>query len=620
MKYRLMMNLIRNLVLVILSYIYTSLASKIAVVASCDSIYTNAYRRTVDFARDKLRDSNTDVLFKCYDHSSIGGYKTMCDLVDERVVAVITLGGSSEVAKESEFFSQVGIPIISVGASNPFLMSPSRQFLIRMVPPDTFQGAAIFDLLTRFKWKDISILGSADDYGINGLIKLQDLISRDRDITIRNIQYFDTVHKNGSNSIKENLRLIKKSLTKIIILNCSAKYAKAVFEEARKMNLLSSGYVWITTDSITSRPEVILEHERNKSIYDGLLGTIQAVDIDKTFIDDYLDYGGFTNETTVWIAILFDAIMLSDQVLTVNGTTINTPQINCHTPDSWKDGHKFLEAIKNSNFKGVTGDISFFSNGLIMRTLYSIMNKRGTKFVKVGSWDKTTGLSTLSDRIEFLGNPPSPPSSDINTLSGQHLKFGAIPEAPYAFKNRSKFCKGREEHPECWYGFCIELNNKLAKDLNFTYELLEPPDGEYGMFSKKLGTYTGLILQLQERNIDLASAPLTINTERSIAVDFLSDIIHVKSTSVYLSGSEAYSNRFFFLGPLDPFVWAAIVAVIFFLGVLITCLNYISPVSRYNKEKGGDKSPSVYNNVFIVASGFVGREGGDGIPESPAAR
>ena len=142
-----------------------------------------------------------------------------------------------------------------------------------------------------------------------------------------------------------------------------------------------------------------------------------------------------------------------------------------------------------------------------------------------------------------------------------------------------------------------------------------------------------------ERNIALATVPFTVNADRLGVVDFLGNIMNVRVTSVYVSNSYETTNPMFFLQPLSPSVWIAIIATMMFLSLTVTVLDYISPLKKLSnsftlgelkilKNKGTaviadtrrGKSTSFYNNMFVVASGFVGREGGDGIPDSPAAR
>lgn len=50
-----------------------------------------------------------------------------------------------------------------------------------------------------------------------------------------------------------------------------------------------------------------------------------------------------------------------------------------------------------------------------------------------------------------------------------------------------------DEHGKIeWTGYCIDLIKKLAKDMNFTYDLVIPKDGQFG-FKMKNGQWSGLV-------------------------------------------------------------------------------------------------------------------------------
>ena len=55
-----------------------------------------------------------------------------------------------------------------------------------------WKGQAIFNLLTEYNWYEFSILASADTYGINGMVYLQYLATRESMFSITDVQHFDT--------------------------------------------------------------------------------------------------------------------------------------------------------------------------------------------------------------------------------------------------------------------------------------------------------------------------------------------------------------------------------------------------------------------------------------------
>ena len=83
-------------------------------------------------------------------------------------------------------------------------------------------------LLLDFGWYEFSILASADDYGIHGLVYLPYLATRARNFNIRDVQHFP-VDRQVETDVLDELRLIKESLARVIVLNCDGQYAKTIF-------------------------------------------------------------------------------------------------------------------------------------------------------------------------------------------------------------------------------------------------------------------------------------------------------------------------------------------------------------------------------------------------------
>lgn len=91
---------------------------------------------------------------------------------------------------------------------------------------------------------------------------------------------------------------------------------------------------------------------------------------------------------------------------------------------------------------------------------------------------------------------------------------------------------------KCCYGYCIDLLEKLAEDMGFTFDLYIVGDGKYGGF--KNGRWTGLVGDLLSGAAHLAVASFSINSARSQVIDFTSPFF---STSLGILVSTAISAR-----------------------------------------------------------------------------
>ena len=92
-----------------------------------------------------------------------------------------------------------------------------------------------------------------------------------------------------------------------------------------------------------------------------------------------------------------------------------------------------------------------------------------------------------------------------NSLTGMNnitLTFSVLPWATYITKDSSG----------SYHGYYIELMDMIANELNFTFHITKPSDGNFGTFDN--GIWTGMIGQLVNKKVDIA-LPLTLSYIRN---------------------------------------------------------------------------------------------------------
>ncbi len=115
-----------------------------------------------------------------------------------------------------------------------------------------------------------------------------------------------------------------------------------------------------------------------------------------------------------------------------------------------------------------------------------------------------------------------------------HLKVVTLAEKPFVWvkpTDENGNCKARQIpcpkynasegnlNIQCCEGYCIDLLKELSIRLNFTFELQQVADGQYGSFDFADGwdqpkRWTGLVGELVYKRADMIAAPLTANPER----------------------------------------------------------------------------------------------------------
>ncbi|XP_046351224.2 glutamate receptor ionotropic, kainate 4-like isoform X1 [Haliotis rufescens] len=146
-------------------------------------------------------------------------------------------------------------------------------------------------------------------------------------------------------------------------------------------------------------------------------------------------------------------------------------------------------------------------------------------------------------------------------------------------------------------GLCVDMLHELSLTLNFTYKVKLPIDGEWGLEIAP-GVWTGMVGELQNNQIDLTVAALTISSSRLKVMDFTYPFGYDKGVGVYRipsTESSQWKTLFF------PFSWQVhmCLAISFVFSVcLLYCLQWVSRDKAKNDLDLGDTTLLIWG-MFI---------------------
>ncbi|XP_071523502.1 glutamate receptor ionotropic, delta-1-like [Panulirus ornatus] len=107
-------------------------------------------------------------------------------------------------------------------------------------------------------------------------------------------------------------------------------------------------------------------------------------------------------------------------------------------------------------------------------------------------------------------------------LMGRRLRVAMLPYFPLSDHKKSLREEGEEEEGSVLLtprdSLDVRIINTMAAHLNFTYELVEPPDGQWGVVDDH-GNWTGVVGMIQQERADLSFC-LTITSPRLPVMDF----------------------------------------------------------------------------------------------------
>ncbi|XP_067680518.1 glutamate receptor 2-like isoform X1 [Haliotis asinina] len=221
-----------------------------------------------------------------------------------------------------------------------------------------------------------------------------------------------------------------------------------------------------------------------------------------------------------------------------------------------------------------------------------------------GSRDETGGIPG-NNSIGILTYSRSCPPDFVHVkitppvMTGRSLLHVVYPNTKYGYNNRTvvvstlmyaPFTIRRLERGQAIYeGYCFELLNVLAKDLNFSVQLVEPADGEWGLLVD--GKWTGLIGQLQQRDVDMVVAPLTIHEDREKVMDFLLPPFHTENVDILYKFEDVSESDI--MVTVKPFKYMVLVCLAVAAVVVFIMIFFIEQFSMYmaHESKKADKRP-----------------------------
>ncbi|XP_022309544.2 glutamate receptor U1-like isoform X2 [Crassostrea virginica] len=166
-----------------------------------------------------------------------------------------------------------------------------------------------------------------------------------------------------------------------------------------------------------------------------------------------------------------------------------------------------------------------------------------------------------------------------------------------------------------YFGYCMELLKDMGKSLNFTYTVTEARDGEFGRRLDN-GSWTGMIGQLERREVDLMVATTSIRPDREMVMDFTIPFFY-DSSSILMKKPDPNEKKVFILA--RPLHWEvmACTAVVLIVCALFLCL--VEKLSPYYKVHG-KRGKQDFQHSFWYMFGALLTQGGESVPKSSSGR
>nr|XP_053651462.1 probable glutamate receptor [Cherax quadricarinatus] len=120
-------------------------------------------------------------------------------------------------------------------------------------------------------------------------------------------------------------------------------------------------------------------------------------------------------------------------------------------------------------------------------------------------------------------------------------------------------------------GPLANLLDTLAASLNFTYHIVKPADGSWGAKFKN-GTWSGMVGQVLQQEVDIALGPFGITESRSKVVDFTRSF-YFDDRSILARKGAPEVDPWGFMHPFTEMVWCALLLTLFLAWLSLVVLG-----------------------------------------------
>lgn len=315
-------------------------------------------------------------------------------------------------------------------------------------------------------------------------------------------------------------------------------------------------------------------------------------------------------------AISLIAYSLDELLSETNAGYRMTPSItDCSSNEPWPYGGILMDIFKRSErYGGYTGDIKFDQFGQrVDFNLEYILHKNNT-FKRVGTWSLKDNISDKSRSAFDFG---------LQAIKNKTLKVTIAKSPPYVSLKKDHADRLGNDRYE---GYCIDLMDKLAKKLQFSYVLKEVSDGQYGKIQN--GSWTGMVRELLDWQADLAIVDLTITKERLSAVDFTHPFMTLGVAIMYKKPKIEEAEMYSFLMPLSKEVWLSMWSAYVGISLTLWLISRLSPTEWKNPHPCIDNPDErdLENEIHSIGAslwftiGSLMQQGSDLAPRSPSVR
>ncbi|KAL2805322.1 glutamate receptor ionotropic, kainate 1 isoform 4 [Daubentonia madagascariensis] len=334
--------------------------------------------------------------FLCYvlPQSAPQVLRIACDQLALGVAALFGPSHSSSVSAVQSICNALEVPHIQTRWKHPSVDNKDL-FYINLYPDYTAISRAILDLVLYYNWKTVTVVYEDS----TGLIRLQELIKAPSRYNIKiKIRQLPSGNKDAKPLLKE----MKKGKEFYVIFDCSHETAAEILKQILFMGMMTEYYHYF----FTTLDLFALDLELYR--YSGVNMTgFRLLNIDNPHVSSIIEKwsmerlqapprpetGLLDGMMTTEAALMYDAVYMV-AIASHRASQLTVSSLQCHRHKPWRLGPRFMNLIKEAQWDGLTGRITFNkTNGLRKDFDLDIISLKEEGTEKIGIWNSNSGLN-----------------------------------------------------------------------------------------------------------------------------------------------------------------------------------------------------------------------------------
>ncbi|XP_024608673.1 glutamate receptor ionotropic, kainate 1 isoform X7 [Neophocaena asiaeorientalis asiaeorientalis] len=328
-----------------------------------------------------------------------------CDQLALGVAALFGPSHSSSVSAVQSICNALEVPHIQTRWKHPSVDNKDL-FYVNLYPDYAAISRAVLDLVLYYNWKTVTVVYEDS----TGLIRLQELIKAPSRYNIKiKIRQLPSGNKDAKPLLKE----MKKGKEFYVIFDCSHETAAEILKQILFMGMMTEYYHYF----FTTLDLFALDLELYR--YSGVNMTgFRLVNVDNPHVSSIIEKwsmerlqapprpgtGLLDGMMTTEAALMYDAVYMV-AIASHRASQLTVSSLQCHRHKPWRLGPRFMNLIKEAQWDGLTGHITFNkTDGLRKDFDLDIISLKEEGTEKIGIWNSNSGLNMTDGNKDRSNN------------------------------------------------------------------------------------------------------------------------------------------------------------------------------------------------------------------------